>query len=115
MRCLRLAHINVRVERLEDAVKFYQDVLGLEPILRGGERGRGAWFRLGEAEVHLSEDAVPQPPSRRHFAVEVESLADARREIAAAGRPIEGEEARRFWTRDPAGNRIEIVQCASAR
>src|SRR5688572_10114573 len=89
MRCLRLTHVNVRVERLEDAVRFYTQVMGLEPVERADSRGRGAWFRLGESQVHLAEDATPQPRSKRHFAVEVADLAEARRTAKQHGAEID--------------------------
>ncbi len=110
MRCLRLAHVNLRVERLEEAVRFYREGLGLQDMERGDAPGRGAWFRLGDSELHLSEDAVPQPSSKRHFAVEVDDLDAARSAVVRAGARVEKEEAGRFWTRDPSGNRIEIVR-----
>src|SRR5436189_14394 len=84
MRCLRLTHVNLRVERLDEAARFYRDVMGLEPIERRDTSGRGAWFRLGEVEIHLAEDASPQPRSKRHFAVEVADLAQARRAAESA-------------------------------
>ncbi len=116
MRCLRLTHVNLRVDRLDEAARFYREVLRLEPIPRHEKSAnRGAWFRLGDSEVHLAEDATPQPLSQRHFAVTVEDLGEARRAIEAGGGRIEKEDDGRFWTRDPAGNRIEIVQCASKR
>lgn len=105
-----MTHVNVRVEKLADAVRFYRDVLGLETIDRRDDSGTGAWFRLGAQEVHLTEDPAPQPRSRRHFAVDVADLAEARRTLQAAGAEIDQEEALRFWVRDPSGNRIELVQ-----
>jgi len=110
MRCLRLTHVNLRVERLEDAVRFYTEVLGLRQIERGDRGGRGAWFQLGDCQVHVAEDATPQPRSKRHFAVEVADLAEARRTAQERGVEIDQEEAGRFWMRDPSGNRIEVVQ-----
>jgi len=110
MKCLRLTHVNVRVERLDDAVRFYTQVMGLEPIQRRDTKGKGAWFRLGETEVHLAEDPTPQPRSKRHFAVEVADLAEARKSADRHGAEIDQEEAGRFWMRDPSGNRIEVVQ-----
>ncbi|HZE98033.1 MAG TPA: VOC family protein [Planctomycetota bacterium] len=110
MKCLRLTHVNLRVEKLPEAVHFYTDVLGLEPVPRHDRGGKGAWFRLGTTEVHLAEDATPQPRSKRHFAVEVADLAEARREAEAKGIEIDQEDAGRFWVRDPSGNRIEIVE-----
>ena len=110
MKCLRLTHVNVRVERLDDAVRFYTQVMGLEPVARRDAKGKGAWFRLGDTEVHLAEDPAPQPRSKRHFAVEVASLADARRTADRHGAEIDQEEPGRFWMRDPSGTRIEEVQ-----
>jgi catechol 2,3-dioxygenase-like lactoylglutathione lyase family enzyme len=107
---LRLTHVNLRVDRLEPAVRFYREVLRLDEIVRNDAEGRGAWLRLGDQEVHLTEDSTPQPPSKRHFAVDVDDLDAFRRAVQAFGAPIEKEEAgRRFWTRDPSGNRVEIV------
>src|SRR5262245_47205688 len=107
MKVLRLTHVNVRVDRLDAAVRFYGEVLGRPPAPRpANESNRGAWFRAGDAEVHLAEDATPQPPSRRHFALEVDDLEEALRRVTAAGAPVEQREDGRFWTRDPAGNRI---------
>ena len=110
MKCLRLTHVNIRVEKLEDAVRFYTQVMGLEPIVRQDRKGKGAWFRLGDTEVHLAEDPTPQPRSKRHFAVEVADLAEARRTADQHGAEIDQEEEGRFWMRDPSGNRIEVVQ-----
>ena len=109
MRCLRITHVNLRVARIDEAVRFYADVLGLKPITRGETQGNGAWFSMGEHEIHLTEDVTPQPPSKRHFAVIVQDLAEARRAVTAGGAVIEKEESWRFWTRDPSGNRIEFV------
>lgn len=110
MRCLRLAHANLRVDRLDAALRFYSDVLRLESVTRKDAAGKGAWFRVGDAEIHLSEDPAPQPPSQRHLALDVDDLPAARAAVLASGALIEKEEpGRRFWTRDPAGNRLEIV------
>jgi len=110
MKCLRLTHVNVSVEKLDDAIRFYTEVLGLEPIPRGDRKGKGAWFRLGTTEVHLAEESTPQPRSKRHFAVEVADLAEARRTADRHAAEIDQEEEGRFWMRDPSGNRIEVVQ-----
>lgn len=110
MKCIRLSHVNLRVHDLAGCARFYEAALGLERIPRAEVDGRGAWFRLGDAELHLGEDPLPEPMSKRHFAVEVDDLDDARRAVLAAGGAVEKEDVGRFWTRDPAGNRIELVQ-----
>ena len=110
MRCLRLAHVNLRVQNLEDAVRFYTEVLELEPISRGDRDGKGAWFQLGTTQVHIAEDVAPQPPSKRHFAVEVADVEEARRDAERKGAEIDKVETSRFFMRDPSGNRIEVAQ-----
>jgi len=110
MRCLRLTHVNVRVQDLTAAVRFYTEVMGLEPIPRNDRGGTGAWFRLGSTEVHLALDPSPQTRSKRHFAVEVADLAEARRHAEQKGAEIDQEDVGRFWMRDPSGNRIEVVK-----
>ena len=110
MNVLRLAHVNLRVDRLDEAARFYSDVLRLPRVTRGEAEGKGAWFAVGGAEIHLSEDPAPQPLSKRHVALVVDDLSAARAAILAAGAAVEKEEpGRRFWTRDPSGNRLEIV------
>src|SRR4026208_669690 len=69
MKCLRLTHVNVRVEKLDDAIRFYTEVLGLEPIPRGDRKGKGAWFRLGTTEHPLAHASPSAPrPERRSAA-----------------------------------------------
>ncbi len=110
MKCLRLAHVNLRVERLDAALAFYCDVLHLPRVTRKDAEGKGAWLGVGDAEIHLTEDATPQPLSKRHVALVVDDLPAARAAIAGAGFAVEKEEPGvRFWTRDPSGNRLEIV------
>jgi catechol 2,3-dioxygenase-like lactoylglutathione lyase family enzyme len=115
VKVLRLAHVNVRVDGLDAAVRFYAEVLGLEAAPRPPGERRGAWFRAGAGEIHVTEDPSPQPRSNRHFALDVDDLEDARRRLREAGVPIERDEADRFFVRDPAGNRIEIARGAPAR
>jgi catechol 2,3-dioxygenase-like lactoylglutathione lyase family enzyme len=109
-----LLHINVEVTDLDRALSFYRH-FGLEEIPRAGTPGRaGAWLRLGDGrELHLSTGA-PRPLGRNHFAVLVDNLEAARAVFAGAGAPLEFERELpglvRFFTRDPDGNRIEVVQ-----
>lgn len=118
---LRIHHVNVTVARdIEDAAKrFYSTVLGLEEIPRPeGQRPPGAWYRLGGQQLHLSIEDGVQQRSRRHVCYQVRDVAGAEQHFRDAGveilddeRPIPG--VRRFFVRDPGGNRIEITESAS--
>ncbi len=115
---IRVAHVNLSINDLESARNFYGRVLGLEQADRPPEAGRaGYWFRLGEFEIHLSEDrGMDNARSKRHVAFEVRDLDALRRRLSEAGVLIEEGRsigsARRFFARDPAGNRLEFYEPA---
>ncbi|HEX2570032.1 MAG TPA: VOC family protein [Polyangia bacterium] len=111
---LRIAHVNLSIDDVEAARRFYGEVLGLAPAPRPADAGRpGCWFSLGDMEIHLSLEAQPgNAGSKRHVAFEVGDLDALRAHLAAAGvsleeaRPMEG--VRRFFARAPAANRLEF-------
>lgn len=111
---LRLAHVNLSIDDVEAARRFYGDVLGLEAAARPADAGRpGCWFRLGDAELHLSLEAgADNARSKRHVAFESGDLDGVRALLVAAGVPLEEARpiagVRRFFARDPAGNRLEF-------
>ena len=115
MRVLLLEHVSVTSpEELEDEVTgWYRDLLGLEEMEKPpGTRDKGAWFRVGEQQVHITIDEH-NPAKVSHFGMIVDDLADVVERLRTAGchieqaSPIPGR--RRFYTRDPAGNRLEII------
>ncbi|MGA9519874.1 MAG: VOC family protein, partial [Myxococcaceae bacterium] len=112
-------HVNLSVDDVEAARAFYGKVLELEEIPRAEGRGRpGAWYRLGSLELHLSYEPDPQnQASKRHIAFEVRDLPAFREQLNRAGfRTEEGSPlpgVQRFFTRDPAGNRLEFQTTVS--
>lgn len=117
---IAVSHVNVTVPAaLESAAKhFYEGVLGLAQIPKpeGTRQNMGAWYQLGDLQLHLSvEDDVQNEVSDRHVCYLVADIAvaalnfrDAGVEIIADGRPVRGQS--RFFVRDPGGNLIEITQ-----
>jgi catechol 2,3-dioxygenase-like lactoylglutathione lyase family enzyme len=103
----------------EDAARrFYGEVLGLEEIQRpeGLQRSGGVWFQAGGQELHLGTDDAHLPPKRPHpgfrvgSSAELDEVADrltSNRYDVEWDERIEGR--RRFYTRDPFGNRIELL------
>jgi len=103
----------------EDAARsFYGDILGLEEIGRpaGLRRSGGLWFRAGGQELHLGADDAHLAPVRPHPGFRVAATAELD-ELAArlveAGRDVSWDERiegrKRFYTRDPFGNRVELL------
>ncbi len=119
IRVRRVDHVHVRAVDLEEARRFYQDLLQLVPLEPSPDR-RGlppsCWFRCGNVEVHVVQDAaaaasVAETPL---LAFEVASLAQARSALEAAG-IAPGPECvaagrKGFVVQDPTGNRIELME-----
>jgi catechol 2,3-dioxygenase-like lactoylglutathione lyase family enzyme len=109
----------------EDACRrFYADGLGLTEVEKPeGLRGRGgAWFRAYDvhgtvtAELHVGVEDPFVPARKAHPAFVVEDLDATAASLAAAGAEVDLTERGtfagnlRFHTRDPHGNRIEVLQ-----
>jgi catechol 2,3-dioxygenase-like lactoylglutathione lyase family enzyme len=107
-------HICVPLERLQEARKFYAEVIGLKEISRPDVFGApGHWFAVGGIELHIGVEAQLKR-SIRHSAFEVADVMAARaylesRSVEIIPEPvIPGRE--RFAFIDPFGNRMELLQ-----
>ncbi|HWL36643.1 MAG TPA: VOC family protein [Frankiaceae bacterium] len=118
---MRLQHANVviPVGATETVAAFYEHVLGLRRIPKPSALDpRGAWFDVdGYAQVHLSErDGATHEDS--HFALVVDDFDATLAALAQSGAPWTGQDdvfgGRRGFTRDPAGNRIELLERSGA-
>ena len=115
----RIHHVNVVVPKgaTDRVAAFYRDLLGLQPTSRpGGLRPGGAWFDIdSSSQLHISERDGEQHPDA-HFALVLDDFAGVTERLRAAGAPLEpGEElfgGGRAFTRDPAGNRVELLEQA---
>ena len=103
-------------DELEEARRFYSDVLGLSETPRPEkELGRpGIWYRLGETELHIQcRDGATPKDSDYHPALVVDDVPALREHLRANG--VEVIDAPkllgrdRFFCRDPFGNRIEFM------
>jgi len=101
---------------VDEVAAFYVEVLGLgridKPAALAG-RG-GAWLDIdGFAQVHLSERTgeVPEDP---HFALVVDDFDAVLSRLGWRGAEWTEQEdvfgGRRGFTRDPAGNRVELLE-----
>ncbi|MBN3957855.1 VOC family protein [Nostoc sp. NMS8] len=113
-------HIQVTYPlEVEDAMLFfYSKVLGLTEISRPEvmKNDSGAWYKLGDIELHISTDKnANNQTSRRHHCFQVDNLNAFEEHLKRHGveiipdqRPLPGYV--RFFLRDPGGNRIEIAE-----
>lgn len=112
-------HVNVTVPKaLEDKARhFYGTVMSLLEVPKPEDsRGRGgAWYQLGDTQLHLSIEDGLSEISKRHVCYTVSDLDQAEAQFRSAGVEILPDEQptpgwRRFYVRDPGGNRLEIAQ-----
>ena len=120
---MNLSHINVPMPKGgEDLARsFYGGNLGLPEIPKSEPlRGRGGvWFDAGGLDIHLSVDEQHLgPDAQRHFGLECADVDGLRAKLKTAG--VETDDGRpapwkRFFVRDPFGNRIEIHEHGGLR
>lgn len=116
-----LHHVSITVTDLERARRFYDGVLGLDEIERPAFDFPGAWYRLGDRQLHL----IVHLPTRTlrgtteidsrdgHFALRVRSYRETRAHLEAAGvtfhdRPRNRTPWPQIYVSDPDGNLIEL-------
>jgi len=114
----RLDHIQLAMPPGGEAQAraFWAGLLGMseeeKPAPLAG-RG-GCWFRAGAVILHLGVEKDFAPQRKAHPAFCVRDLDGLAARLAGAGYPVTWDEAlpgrRRFYTADPFGNRIELIQ-----
>lgn len=58
---VKLNHIAVYVEDLEESRNFYSDIIGLEQIEEPFKDGLHVWYKIGESQLHLIEGEWEEP------------------------------------------------------
>jgi catechol 2,3-dioxygenase-like lactoylglutathione lyase family enzyme len=117
MKPVQLHHASIRVANLERSRTFYEKLIGLRSIDRPDLGVPGVWYGVGTGQLHLIERAalgMKIDPTGPHFAIEVADLAEARRQIAAAGLEVLDPGADQLWVLDPDGYTVEITQVRRA-
>ena len=112
MKAVQLHHTSIRVADLARSRRFYEQLLGLGAVERPDLGMPGRWYGVGAGQLHLIECeplGMDIDPSGPHFAIEVEDLDAARRELAAAGLPTLDPGGDQLWVKDPDGHTVELT------
>jgi catechol 2,3-dioxygenase-like lactoylglutathione lyase family enzyme len=105
----------------DEARHFYCVILGLTETSKPESLvGRGGfWCQVGGLQLHIgTEDGFDRLTTKAHVAYAVDDIALWQRRLTAAGClvlesiTIPGRD--RFETRDPFGNRIELIEVVSS-
>lgn len=110
-------HVAILVADVDKAAEFYRSVFefpALERLTARVSANRGAWFRVGELELHLLEYAEPVPKTKQHFALVTDRFEEVCERVwKSGGRVEEGKLIEGFRKRgfvyDVDGNRIELL------
>ena len=112
-------HASMMVADTQRAINFYSGVLGLQQTERIPLPFPGAWFQLGEQQLHVLEleslDPTTGRPEHggldRHVALTVEELAPVKALLEKAGVKYSLSKSGRpaLFCRDPDGNAIEVI------
>jgi catechol 2,3-dioxygenase-like lactoylglutathione lyase family enzyme len=116
-----LHHISVSVTDLERAKRFYGEVLGLKQVPRPDFDFPGAWYELGDRQLHLIVHTSPRSlrgttevdARDGHFAVRVTDYEATLDHLRAHGVPILDSPVNptpwsQIYVTDPDGNVIEL-------
>ena len=115
----RVDHVQVAAPAGCEAAarRFYGALIGLTEVPKPESMGRGGcWFRAANIEIHIGVMAGFEAATKAHIALCPQSLSalDALAErLEGEGYPVLWDErlpgARRFFSADPWGNRIELL------
>ena len=115
-----LDHFNIRTRKLNDTVRFYESVLGLEKGPRPNFAFPGAWmYSEGKAVVHLVDISATDEPQKpdsgvvHHVAFVSTGFDGMSQRLKSRGMPFDarqvpGGELWQIFVNDPNGVMIEL-------
>lgn len=102
----------------DDADAFYVGVLGFSVLPKPpalAARG-GRWYQSGSMQLHLGAERDFRASAKAHVALRTTGYDALRARLAAHGARVEDddeiENVTRFYTWDPFGNRLEVIEGA---
>ncbi|MFG2759285.1 VOC family protein [Streptomyces wuyuanensis] len=113
-----LDHVQLAVPAgSEEALRaYYAGALGMTEIAKPPSlavRG-GCWFRTGDVQLHLGVDPGFRPANKAHPGLRVTGIEAFAERLRAHGAEVAWDEElpghRRFFSRDPVGNRLEFLE-----
>ncbi len=118
---VKLHHVSFATKDLAASRQFFGGVLGLAEIPRPGFNFRGAWYALGDRQLHIIENpgeeltGAPRLSRSDHVALEVSDVEAVRTALRSHG--IEFQEGgnrqlgmEQIFCRDPDGHVIEFAR-----
>ncbi len=118
VRATLLNHVSIPAVDVDESLRFYRDVFGMEQIPAPNFGFPVRWLRLGDLQLHLFH--VDERPARtyQHLGIEVDDFEECYRRLKARGLferdsryaylwELPGGEVQMYF-RDPADNQVEV-------
>jgi catechol 2,3-dioxygenase-like lactoylglutathione lyase family enzyme len=117
VRAMRLNHVSIHATDMEESLRFYVEVFGMERLPSPNFSQHVEWLQLGDQQLHLFKRDTPAPDFH-HIALDVDDFEAAylkARELGLLDDDAFGASVRelpggavQMYIRDPAGNLVEI-------
>lgn len=110
-------HVSVHAHDLEESVRFYHELFGMDEVPSPDFPFPVRWLRVGNLALHLFESEEPAPRDH-HFGLDVDDFEEVCRRAGEMGARVEEgyfsriyelpDGAAQLYLRDPAGNMVEV-------
>jgi catechol 2,3-dioxygenase-like lactoylglutathione lyase family enzyme len=118
LRATGFNHVSVHADSLDESVRFYRELFGMEPIPTPTFGFPVQWLRLGDQQLHLFVRSGTTAPQFHHIGLDVDDF-EAVYTRARASRIGDStaffshihelpDGSVQMYIRDPAGNLIEV-------
>jgi YD repeat-containing protein len=115
---LRVNHVSVHAEDLEESARFYEELFGMRRLPTARFKEPVLWLMLGDQQLHLFKRQDVEAPRAHHLGIDVDDFEEVYRKAKERGL-LEGEtwhQSVRYhpagwvqmYLRDPAGNLVEV-------
>jgi lactoylglutathione lyase len=115
---LRVNHVSVHAENVEESVRFYEELFGMKRLPTPIFQERVVWLALGDQQLHLFQRDDVEAPRAHHLGIDVDDFEEVYRKAKERGL-FDGEtwhQSVRYhpagwvqmYIRDPAGNLVEV-------
>jgi lactoylglutathione lyase len=116
VRATRFNHVSILAQDIDESVRFYTEIFGMERVPSPDFGSPVEWLRLGDQQLHLFKRET-QAPAFHHIALDVddfEAIYVKAKELGIKDNTL-GPDARelpdgsvQMYLRDPSGNLVEI-------
>lgn len=118
MGALRVNHVSVHAEDIEESARFYEELFGMTRLPTPRFHEPVLWLALGDQQLHLFQRDDVEPPRAHHLGIDVDDFETVYRKAKERGL-LDGATWRQsvryhpagwvqMYIRDPSGNLVEV-------